>query len=197
MTTQTPATAKMEIRLRIWVRFFPNFLLLRQILVRKKNAETCWSRLKVIRIRSHFSLLPCRDERTVKFFNPSPVLICKFFENRQSDPVLIRLCKIIDFYFASWAVFLGRFRDPIRVPIIENRVPTFNENHHRVTRIKENRVLIIRKIGSLQVHIGFLTFSLKKRFRRQNNYSSYFSFSQIRLVERKIVPAMLLPHEVK
>ena len=31
-----------------------------------------------------------------------PVLIHKMFENRQSDPVLIRQCKIIYFYFASW-----------------------------------------------------------------------------------------------
>jgi len=32
---------------------------------------------------------------------------------------------------------------------------------------------------------------------RQNNYSSYFAFSQIRLVEGKIVPEVLLPHEAK
>jgi len=43
--------------------------------------------------------------------------------------------------------FLSRFRDPIRVPRIK-------ENYHRVSRIREN--------GSLQVHTGFLTFSLKK-----------------------------------
>jgi len=36
--------------------------------------------------------------------------------------------------------FLRRFRDPIRVPRIENRVPR------------------IREIGSLQVHTGYLTF---------------------------------------
>jgi len=58
--------------------------------------------------------------------------------------------------------FLSRFRDPIRVPRIENRLPTIRENHHRVPRIKENRVPIIREIGSLQVHIGYLTFSFKK-----------------------------------
>jgi len=40
--------------------------------------------------------------------------------------------------------FLRRFRDPIRVPRIENRVPR------------------IREIGSLQVHTGYLTCSLKK-----------------------------------
>jgi len=47
-------------------------------------------------------------------------------------------------------VSLRCFRDPIRVPRIENRVP----------RIKENRVPRIREIGSLQIHIGYLT--LKK-----------------------------------
>jgi len=36
------------------------------------------------------------------------------------------------------------FRDPIPVPNIENRVPRISE------------------IGSLPVHIGYLTFSLKK-----------------------------------
>ena len=40
--------------------------------------------------------------------------------------------------------FLRRFRDPIRVPRIENRVPR------------------IREIGSLQVHTGYLACSLKK-----------------------------------
>jgi len=31
-----------------------------------------------------------------------PVLIHKIFENHQSDPVLNRPCKIMNFYFASW-----------------------------------------------------------------------------------------------
>jgi len=31
-----------------------------------------------------------------------PALIRKVFENHQSDPVLIRPCKITRFYFASW-----------------------------------------------------------------------------------------------
>jgi len=53
-----------------------------------------------------------RDERSVKFFSPSPVLSDKIefflknerkliFENYQSDPVLIRQCKIMHSYFAS------------------------------------------------------------------------------------------------
>ena len=58
--------------------------------------------------------------------------------------------------------FLRCFRDPFRVPRIENRAPRISENHHRVPGIKENRVPRIREIGSLQVHIGYLTFSLKK-----------------------------------
>jgi len=36
--------------------------------------------------------------------------------------------------------FLRCFRDPIRVPRIENRVPRISENDHRVPRIRENRV---------------------------------------------------------
>jgi len=44
------------------------------------------------------------------------------------------------------AVFLRRFRDPIRVPRIR-------ENYHRVPKIRE--------IGFLQIQTGFLTFSLK------------------------------------
>ena len=41
-------------------------------------------------------------------------------------------------------VFWRRFRDPIQVPRIQNRVPR------------------IREIGPLQVHTGYLTFSLRK-----------------------------------
>ena len=36
--------------------------------------------------------------------------------------------------------FLRRFRDPIRVPRISNRVPRFRENYYRVPKILENRV---------------------------------------------------------
>jgi len=52
-----------------------------------------------------------RDEWTVKYFSPSPILIRKnlirsspvrkLFENHQSDPVLFRPCKTMNFYFAS------------------------------------------------------------------------------------------------
>jgi len=47
-------------------------------------------------------------------------------------------------------VFLMRFRDPIRIPRIENRVNRIRKNSHRIPRIRE--------IGSLQVHTGYLTF---------------------------------------
>jgi len=58
--------------------------------------------------------------------------------------------------------FLRCFRDPIRVPRIENRVPRIKENYHRVPKIRENRVPRSREIRSLQVHTGYLTSSLKK-----------------------------------
>jgi len=58
--------------------------------------------------------------------------------------------------------FLRCFRDPIRVPRIESRVPRIRENYHQVPRIRENEVPRITEIGSLLVHTGYLTFSLKK-----------------------------------
>jgi len=54
-------------------------------------------------------------------------------------------------YIGKTRVFLRHFRDPIRVPRIENRVPRIRENYHRVPRIRE--------IGSLQVHTRYPTFS--------------------------------------
>jgi len=42
--------------------------------------------------------------------------------------------------FAAYRDFLRCFRDPIRVPRIENRVPRIRENSHRVPRNRENRV---------------------------------------------------------
>ena len=57
-----------------------------------------------------------------------------------------------NFYIVVAQIFLRRFRDLIRVPSIPNRVP----------KIRENCVPRIREIGSLQIHIGYLTFSLKK-----------------------------------
>ena len=59
-------------------------------------------------------------------------------------------------------VFSRRFRDPIQIPRISSRVPRISENYYRVPKIRENRVPRIREIGSLQIHTGYLTFSLKK-----------------------------------
>ena len=70
--------------------------------------------------------------------------------------------------------FLRRFRDPIRVPRIENRVPRISENCHRVPRIRENRFPRIGEIGSLQVHNGYLTFSLKKNWINHNYFLKCF-----------------------
>jgi len=59
-------------------------------------------------------------------------------------------------------VFLRRFRDPIRVPRISNRVPRIRAHYHRVPKIRENGVPRIREIGSLQIHTGYLNIFLKK-----------------------------------
>jgi len=58
--------------------------------------------------------------------------------------------------------FLRCFTDPIPVARIENWVPRIREDYHRGPSIKDNRVPRIREIGSLQIHTGYLTFSLKK-----------------------------------
>jgi len=81
-----------------------------------------------------------RDERTVKFFSPSPVLIRWNWIRSSPDP-------------QSW----------------------------------------IRSSPDPQKHKNVFLLCL----RRQRNYWSYFAFSQIRLVEGKMFPAVLLPHERK
>ena len=72
------------------------------------------------------------------------------------------LIKIWSRKYMCGQFFLRRFRDPIWVPRISNRVPRIRENYHRVPKLRENRVPRIREIGSLQIHSGYLTFSLKK-----------------------------------
>jgi len=59
-----------------------------------------------------------------------------------------------DLVYILFFAYYRFFKDPIRVPRIQNRVPRIRENYHRV--------LAIREIGSLNIHIGYLTFSLKK-----------------------------------
>ena len=50
-----------------------------------------------------------------------------------------------------------------RIPTIrDNRVPKIRENYRRIPTIRDNRVPRIIEIRSLQVHTGYLTFSLKK-----------------------------------
>ena len=74
---------------------------------------------------------------------------------------------------ASAWFFLRCFRDPIRVPRIENWVPRIRENNQWVSRIRENRVPRIRGIGSLHVHIVYVTFPLKKT--GTNKFNGKFS----------------------
>ena len=52
----------------------------------------------------------------------------------------------VDFTWVECLVqgFLRCFRNTIRVPRIENRVPRIRENYHRVPRMRENRVHRIR-----------------------------------------------------
>jgi len=75
-----------------------------------------------------------------------------------SRQISIAYCVI----FACFQFFLRRFRDTIRVPRIENRVPRIRENYDQVPRISENQVPGVRGIGSEQVYTGYLIFSLKK-----------------------------------
>jgi len=55
----------------------------------------------------------------------------------RSHPLEPKLPSAIKYFFQF---FLRRFRDPIRVPRISNRVPRIRENYHRVPKIRENRV---------------------------------------------------------
>jgi len=72
-------------------------------------------------------------------------------------------CEILGILSSPLAgLFLRRFRDPLRVTRISNRVPRIRENYHRVPKTRENRVPRIREIGSLQIHTGCLTFFFKK-----------------------------------
>jgi len=45
---------------------------------------------------------PVRVQSWSDKIESDPVVIRKIFQNHQSDPVLIRQCKIMYFYFASW-----------------------------------------------------------------------------------------------
>ena len=102
-----------------------------------------------------------KDERTVKFFSPSPVLIRynwirpvlirKIFQNHQSDPVLIRQCKIMYFYFASWgkistrAIFLFANYDWLKAKYFQQCLCLMRQNRHRLSAFpKFNTKMSIR-----------------------------------------------------
>jgi len=77
------------------------------------------------------------------------------FAPQQGPKSFLRGAEIVSAMSNSFKqVVLRRFRDPVRVPRIR-------ENYHRVPTVRENRVPRIREIGSLQIHNGHLTFSLK------------------------------------
>jgi len=101
-------------------------------------------------------------QRKILTFWPINFLLLQFVTRNakhQSDKLKI-------FFLLKWnkyqGFFLRRFRDPIRVPRISNRVRRIRKSYHRVPKIRKNRVPRIREIGSLQIQTGFLTFSLKK-----------------------------------
>jgi len=84
------------------------------------------------------------------------------FAPQQRPKSFLRGAEIVSAMSNSFKqVVLRRFRDPVRVPRNSNRVPRIRENYHRVPTVRENRVPRIREIGSLQIHNGHLTFSLK------------------------------------
>jgi len=86
MTTHIPATVEMEKWLlnRVW--FFTNLWLGVRIRVRKKHVESCWSQLRHSESGTTSAVLPVRDEWTVKFFSPSPVLIRWNWIRSSPDP---------------------------------------------------------------------------------------------------------------
>jgi len=43
-----------------------------------------------------------RDQSSSEKIESDPVLICKIFENHQSDPVCFHPCTTMYFYFSSW-----------------------------------------------------------------------------------------------
>jgi len=86
----------------------------------------------------------------------------------------------LKFFKCKARVFLRRFRDPNRVPRIENWAPRIRENYHQVPRICE--------IGSLQVHTRYLPFSLKKNLvKHKPNLTWVESYSLILTAEAKQV----------
>jgi len=100
-------------------------------------------------------------------------------------PKFSKTCLVVRYNAKVKAGFLRRFRDPIRVPRISNRVPRIRENYDRVPKIRENRIPRIREIGSLQIHAGYQTFALKKNLAEVYHYDRQhcdnFLFSSLKL----------------
>jgi len=84
-----PATAEIEKWLRIRVHFFTKFW----ISVGMKNADICWSQLRHCGSMAISGGLATRDERTLKFFSPSIILIRRNWAQSSDNP---------QFFLNSW-----------------------------------------------------------------------------------------------
>jgi len=92
--------------------------------------------------------------------------------------VFVSKTTLAEYIFIPQLGFLRRFRDPIRIPRISNRVPRHRKNYDQVHKIRENRVPRIREIGSLQIHTRYLTSSSKKTLPTTNLFSKWFSYAK-------------------
>ena len=91
---------------------------------------------RVPRIRQNYHRLPA-----------GPYQVPNIFLKKKLHQCTLSLHISAHFHYTSVTrVFIRYFRDPIRVPRIENRVPRIRQNYHRVPRIRE--------ISCLQVHTG-------------------------------------------
>jgi len=54
--------------------------------------------------------------------------------------VFVSKTTLAEYIFIPQPGFLRRFRDPIRIPRISNRVPRHRKNYDQVHKIRENRV---------------------------------------------------------
>ena len=98
-----------------------------------------------------------------------PVLISKIFENHQSDPVPIRQCKIMCFYFASWskrttrAILLFANHDWLKAKYFQKCLCFMRQNRHSLSAFpKFNKTVFIRH-------------------QKQKYYGSYFSVRRVQL----------------
>jgi len=108
------------------------------------------------RVSSESCLEFAQNETFVRLSAVPPVVSCHIDSNKHFRTfVVLQTCaKLKTIAFCSPVVGGGFFLDPIRVPRIRKL--------SSVSRSRENWVPRIREIGSLQIHTGYLTFSLKK-----------------------------------